>query len=161
MAIGRILHRLRSARAGDRVLRVRPKIFVGYEPESAAKWRQRFGYDRRLPDLAVFCAAFAPTVLAADEAEAETVVKLAYSWGSAAAFGHALTVHGSVSAVSLCCQITVWSRADQAVLACVTFVGAPPPANILSRPRQCRDEILGEMPPLEPMVAFLERLQVE
>ena len=160
MSIGRVVQGIRGALAGGRGVRVRRKVWVGYEAESASKWAERFGYSRRLPDVALFRAAFEPVALAASEAEAETVVKLAYTWGSAGAFGRRVS-SSIVQAVALCCEVTVWSRAEQRVIERRLFAGAPPPESVLTTPRQCKDEVFGEMPPVGEIVAFLERLRVE
>ena len=160
MSIRHTLQVIRETLTGVGRLRVRPKVFVGYDAESEAKWQERFGYSRRLPDLAVFRAALDPAVLASDEAEAETVVRLAYSWGSAAAFGRRAS-SGIVQAVALCCEVTIWSRAEQRVVERRLFAGAPPPESVLSTPRQCKDEVFGEMPPVGQIVGFLRNLKVE
>ena len=157
---GRFLRGIRQALTRKAIVHVRPKVWVGYDAESEERWRERFGYSRRLPDVAAFCAALDPAVLAADEAGAETVVKLAYAWGSPSAFGRRA---GSsiLQAVALICEVTVWSRAEQKVVARRVFSGALPPDSVLSTPRQCTDEVLSEMPPVADMVGFLGELRVE
>ncbi len=108
----------------------------------------------------VFRAALDPEVLATDEAEAETIVKLAYSWGSPSAFGRRVS-SSIVQAVALCCEVSVWSRASREAVERRVFAGAPPPDSVLSQPRQCKDEVFGEMPPVGQIVGFLKNLKVE
>ena len=160
LVAGFILLVSRGALTRERELRVRPKLFIGYDEESAALWRRRFGYDRRLPDLARFYEAFDPSVLTLDEAEAETVIKLAYSWGSAEAYGRSGSSVRSATGVSLCCEITVSSTADRKVIMRRSFVGAPPSDSSIHGPSQCRDEVIGGMPEVGLMVALLKRLRV-
>lgn len=158
--MSRMLHAIRDSLAGAGRLRVRPKVFVGYEAESEAKWQERFGYSRRLPGVDVFRAALDPAVLVGDEAEAETMIKPAYSWGSPSAFGRRVS-SSIVQAVSLCCEVALWSRASGEVLERRVFAGAPPPDSVLPTPRLCKDEVFGEMPPVGQIVGFPRNLKVE
>jgi hypothetical protein len=162
--VGLIFMVIRDTVVAKQKFHVKPKLFIGYDKESESNWNKKFGYEyqfHQLPNLKSLYEAFDPSILTLDEAEAETVIKLDYSWGTGKTYGQPGSGYGNIAGISLHCVITVSSREDQKVIMRQTIGGKPPPDTITYRPGHAPSEYYGRMPSVESIIYFLKKLKVE